>query len=78
MILGLAPQGTSRVNTVYMVLYFIGGALGSSSGGLAWHYFGWRGVTVLGLMYGCTAMMIRFTAWAPAPHEGEARVSPKA
>jgi predicted MFS family arabinose efflux permease len=38
-ILGLAPQATNRTNTIYMVFYFVGGALGSSTAGLAWHHF---------------------------------------
>jgi predicted MFS family arabinose efflux permease len=44
----LRPDATSRVNTIYMTSYFIGGALGSWSGGLAWTYFGWYGVCGLG------------------------------
>jgi predicted MFS family arabinose efflux permease len=62
-ILSLAPQATSRTNTIYMVLYFLGGALGSYTGGLTWHHFGWSGVTVLGLLYSCTSVLVRFAAW---------------
>lgn len=65
-VLSLTPQATSRTNTIYMVLYFVGGALGSSTGGLAWHHFGWRGVSALGLLYSCTAIVVRFTVWMPA------------
>jgi predicted MFS family arabinose efflux permease len=65
-VLGLAPQATSRTNTIYMVLYFVGGALGSYTGGLAWHHFGWPGVTGLGLLYSCGAVFVRFTARVPA------------
>jgi predicted MFS family arabinose efflux permease len=68
-ILSLAPQATSRTNTIYMVLYFVGGALGSYTGGLAWHHFGWPGVTALGLLYSCAAVLVRFTAWMPADHQ---------
>lgn len=66
-ILGLAPQATSRTNTIYMVCYFIGGALGSSTGGLAWHHFGWPGVCAIGFSYGCGAILVRFAAWSPSP-----------
>jgi predicted MFS family arabinose efflux permease len=65
-VLSLAPQATSRTNTIYMVIYFAGGALGSYTGGLAWHHFGWPGTTVLGLVYGCAAVLVRFVAWMPA------------
>jgi len=65
-VLSLAPQATSRTNTIYMVLYFAGGAVGSYSGGLAWHHFGWPGTTALGLLYTCAAVFVRFAAWTPA------------
>ena len=65
-VLSLVPQATSRTNTIYMVIYFVGGALGSYTGGLAWHHFGWQGITALGLLYSCVAVLVRFTAWMPA------------
>ena len=40
-IYALLPEAKSRVNTVYMVGYFIGGAIGSGAGTLAWHAGGW-------------------------------------
>lgn len=67
-ILSLSSQAISRINTIYMVFYFVGGALGSLTGGLAWHHFGWLGVSALGFLYGCAAVLVRFTAWiANAP-----------
>jgi predicted MFS family arabinose efflux permease len=69
-ILSLAPQATSRTNTIYMVFYFVGGALGSFTGGLAWHDFGWLGVGALGLVYSCTAVLVRFAAWKPTNCKG--------
>jgi len=65
-VLSLAPQATSRANTIYMVIYFVGGALGSYAGGLAWHHFGWPGTTALGLLYCCATVFARFAAWMPA------------
>ncbi|TAL96579.1 MAG: MFS transporter [Paraburkholderia sp.] len=53
-IYALKPEARSRVNTVYMVCYFIGGAAGSAIGALAWHAFGWIGVSVAGLL--CAAL----------------------
>jgi predicted MFS family arabinose efflux permease len=65
-VLSLAPEATSRTNTIYMVIYFVGGALGSYTGGLTWHHFGWSGTTALGLLYSCAAVFARFAAWMPA------------
>jgi predicted MFS family arabinose efflux permease len=48
-IYALKPEARSRVNTVYMVVYFIGGAVGSAVASLAWHAFGWVGVCIAGL-----------------------------
>jgi predicted MFS family arabinose efflux permease len=53
-IYALKPEARSRVNTVYMVGYFIGGALGSAVGAFVWPMFGWVGVSIAGL--GFTAL----------------------
>lgn len=44
-------EARNRVNTIYMVGFFIGGAAGTSFGSLAWNYFGWTGVSVVGLVF---------------------------
>lgn len=44
------PEGRNRVNTVYMVSFFIGGALGTTLGAIAWEAYKWTGVSVLGLV----------------------------
>jgi MFS family permease len=51
-IFGLVSSARSRLNTVYMVLYFTGAAIGSWLSSLAWARFGWNGVSglALGLM----------------------------
>jgi predicted MFS family arabinose efflux permease len=59
-VLGLAPEATSRSNTVYMVSYFLGGAIGSYTGGLAWHGLGWLGVCGFGLAYAVAASTLHF------------------
>ncbi|SDM41113.1 MFS transporter [Kriegella aquimaris] len=45
------PEARNRVNTIYMVGYFIGGALGTVTGALAWETYKWTGVATLGLVY---------------------------
>ena len=42
-------EARNRVNTVYMVGFFTGGALGTTLGAMAWQHFGWTGVSCLGL-----------------------------
>ncbi len=46
----LRDDAQSRINAVYMTFYFIGAALGSSFGALAWNYGGWMMVSIVGIM----------------------------
>ena len=48
-IFGLGEEWRSRLNTIYMTMYFIGGAVGSALAGLAWSRWGWDGVCLLAL-----------------------------
>ena len=48
-IYGIAPDARSRLNMVYMVTYFCGGASGSYLGALAWHRASWLGVCALAI-----------------------------
>ena len=48
-IFGLVPSARSRLNTVYMVMYFSGGAVGSWLSSIAWARWGWNGVSLLAL-----------------------------
>jgi predicted MFS family arabinose efflux permease len=49
-IYGLVPEARSRLNTFYMVCYFIGGATGSLLGAWSWRLAGWPGVCGFALM----------------------------
>jgi predicted MFS family arabinose efflux permease len=44
----LAPELRNRITSVYMVIYFLGGAIGSALGSQAWAVWHWTGVWVLG------------------------------
>jgi predicted MFS family arabinose efflux permease len=48
-IFGLGAGVRSRMNTIYMTLYFAGGAVGSALAGWAWWRWGWNGVCALAL-----------------------------
>jgi predicted MFS family arabinose efflux permease len=54
-IFALKPEASSRLNTVYMMCYFIGGAAGSATGAVAWYKFGWIGVCIAGLLFSVLA-----------------------
>jgi len=54
-IYAIRPEARSRINTIYMVAYFIGGALGSAAGAFAWRHAGWLGVSCFGLLCTVTA-----------------------
>jgi predicted MFS family arabinose efflux permease len=47
-IFGLDPTARGRINTIYMVIYFLGGSLGSLLSTLAWEHAHWTGVCLLG------------------------------
>jgi predicted MFS family arabinose efflux permease len=47
-IYAIRPEARSRMNTAYMVAYFIGGAAGSYGGAWGWSRAGWAGVCVVG------------------------------
>lgn len=53
-IFGLVPSATSRLNTVYMTVYFAGAAVGSALATMAWERWNWDGVC--GLAVGFIAL----------------------
>jgi len=64
-IYGLAPELRNRLNAVYMVSFFIGGASGSALAALAWSRAGWPGVCAVG--GGCAALGLVLAASRPRP-----------
>lgn len=44
----LAPDARTRLNSIYLATFFLGGAIGSQAGAIAYHLAGWTAVTVLG------------------------------
>lgn len=46
----LLPEARTRLNTIYMTFFFIGGTIGSSVGSIAWNKGGWTGVCISGLI----------------------------
>lgn len=54
----LAPETRSRVTSVYMVMYFAGGAVGSAVGGAVYSSDGWAGVCAVGAVIGAAALAV--------------------
>jgi predicted MFS family arabinose efflux permease len=71
-IFGLGSQVRSRLNTIYMTIYFAGGAVGSALAGWAWWRWGWNGVCALALTL-IAAMGVRHLTGYSRTHE-EVRV----
>ncbi|MGV7208853.1 MFS transporter [Oxalobacteraceae bacterium A2-2] len=57
-IFALAPEVRSRLNGLYMALFFMGGALGSSLGGWMFARHGWHGVLLAGLCFPAVALCV--------------------
>jgi predicted MFS family arabinose efflux permease len=51
-IYALRPDARSRINSAYMVCYFLGGAVGSVSAGALYGTHGWAGACLLGAGFG--------------------------
>jgi predicted MFS family arabinose efflux permease len=64
----LIPEARNRINTIFMVTYFIGGALGTFLAGHAWTNYRWPGVCTLGASLFAAAL----TVWAVGTWESEA------
>jgi predicted MFS family arabinose efflux permease len=47
----------NRLNSVYMVIYFLGGAFGSAIGSWAWARGGWSGVCWCGGAFGMAGLL---------------------
>ncbi len=57
-VFSLNAEARSRLNTIYMVSYFIGGSLGSSLGAYAWSIGHWNGVCAVGTLLLVTALIV--------------------
>ncbi|WP_437604250.1 MFS transporter [Sorangium sp. So ce590] len=53
----LRPEARSRMNTIYMTTYFVGGAAGAWLGTAAWTRWGWLGVCAAGGAMSATALV---------------------
>jgi predicted MFS family arabinose efflux permease len=62
----LLPEARSRLTTIYMTTYFIGGAVGSAAGSQAYARGGWAAATVTAAVFPVLGLL----AWlADGRHE---------
>jgi predicted MFS family arabinose efflux permease len=57
-IFAIDPKASSRLNTIYMTLYFFIGALGTLLAGWFWSRFAWTGVVCVGAVLSAGALAI--------------------
>jgi predicted MFS family arabinose efflux permease len=75
-IYALRPDARSRINSAYMVCYFLGGAVGSVSAGALYGTHGWAGVCLLGAGFGTlTLAMSVYDRVRPPATRAEAAVA---
>ena len=75
-IYALRPDARSRINSAYMVCYFLGGALGSVTAGALYGTHGWAGVCLLGAGFGLlTLAMSVYDRVRPAEGRPQAYIS---
>ena len=65
-IFGLNPTLRNRINAIYMVTFFVGGALGTAAAAVAWERGGWTGVCVLGGAFAAAGQVPLLFRRAPA------------
>jgi predicted MFS family arabinose efflux permease len=56
LIFALRPEARNRINTIYMVTYFIGGGFGTYLAAQAWAHYKWTGVCILGIAVSAMAV----------------------
>jgi predicted MFS family arabinose efflux permease len=73
-IYALRPDARSRINSAYMVCYFLGGAAGSLAAGALYATHGWSGVCLLGAGFGILTLAL--SGYERLRPPARARVSP--
>ncbi|HEY2582484.1 MAG TPA: MFS transporter [Mucilaginibacter sp.] len=71
-IFALKPEARNRINTIYMVTYFIGGSLGTLFATLVWKSHQWNGVCAISLIISVLILIIHL-----ANHEKMGNKSPE-
>ncbi|MCQ2107391.1 MAG: MFS transporter [Fibrobacter sp.] len=56
-VMRLYPEATSRMNTIFMTTYFVGGSLGTFLAGSFWTLWGWNGTVLAGVSLALASFM---------------------
>jgi predicted MFS family arabinose efflux permease len=59
-IFALNPEARNRINTIYMVSYFIGGSVGTFFATALWKNYQWNGVCVTGIIISLLTLFIHY------------------
>lgn len=70
MVLALHPEARNRINTVYMVSYFIGGSIGTYLVSYFWGLYQWNAVCGVGLTFSTIALVIHLLCRGIAMKKG--------
>lgn len=65
-IFSLRPEARSRLNTVFMVSYFLGGAFGAALGGVGVLHGAWFGLASIGILLACAAIAVNVFEHRPS------------
>ncbi|MFI5158824.1 MAG: MFS transporter, partial [Sphingobacteriales bacterium] len=60
-IFALNPEARNRINTIYMVAYFIGGSAGTFFSTILWTNYQWNGVCTVGITLSAITLVVHFT-----------------
>lgn len=66
-VFALRPEARSRVNTAYMLAFFLGGVAGSTLAAIVYNAAGWDGICLLGVALAASAMTVW---WSPPKIRG--------
>jgi predicted MFS family arabinose efflux permease len=59
-IFALKPEARNRINTIYMVTYFLGGTAGTFLATQLWKSYQWTGVCAIGIILSIVTLIIHF------------------
>ncbi len=60
----LQPEALGRLNGLFVGLFFLGGAAGAATAGIAWAWGGWIAVCLIGAACGIAALLVDWTGEA--------------
>jgi predicted MFS family arabinose efflux permease len=76
-IFALRPEARNRINTIYMVTYFLGGSAGTFFASQLWKNYKWNGVCAIGVIISIITLIIHFLNHPkPKPQHKQQTIKP--